>query len=411
MATFPSLRTQTTLQQQFLSGRIATLLPQLMDEAGLRFWLLAANEYNEDPALLSLLAPPVFSSRRHTVVITERTSEGVTLWLVAPASLRAPHFTVAFPEGNETPFERAARLFAERGATEVGINTSALWPFADGLSHSQHQGLVAAASDVAFVSAEELAVAWLETRTPAEIAFMHEANRAAHALIARAFSPEVITPEITTALDVAWWLRQAAAEAGAPCWFQPSVAIQRRGANLGGPGSTPDVPIQRGDLLHCDFGVHVAGLATDTQQNAYVLLPGETEAPAGIQALLARANEQQDLLREATKVGRTGNEVLKLGREAMIAAGLTPSVYCHGLGVHGHGAGAPIGMWDKQDGVPGRGDRALRANTVHAWEMNHRAQVPEWDNQEVTFATEQGAVLTGDGVEYLDRRQTLLHQF
>lgn len=411
MATFPSIRTQTTLQQQFLTTRIAELLPRLMDEAGIRFWLLTANEYNEDPALLTLLAPPVFSSRRHTVVIIERTASGVTLWLVAPASLRAEHFTVAFPEGTETPFERAARLLTERGATEVAINTSALWPFADGLSHSQHEALRVAAPNIAFVSAEELAVAWLETRTEPEIAFMHEANRAAHALIARAFSPEVITPEVTTALDVAWWLRQAATESGAPCWFQPSVAIQRRGADLGGPGSTPDVPIKRGDLLHVDFGVHAAGLATDTQQNAYVLLPGETEAPAGIRALLTRANEQQDLLRGVTKVGRTGNEVLALGREAMINAGLTPSVYCHGLGVHGHGAGAPIGMWDKQDGVPGRGDRALRANTVHAWEMNHRAEVPEWDNQVVTFATEQGAVLTENGVEYLDERQTVLHQF
>lgn len=410
MPTFPSLRTQTNLQQHFLALRLQSLLPRLMAEAGIDYWLLSASEYNEDPALLTLLQPPATTARRHTVLVVERTDDGVIPWLIAPRSLQAPHFALAFPEGNETPFERAARLLTELGATTVGINTSAMWPFADGLSHSQHQALTAAAPNMKFVSAEELAVSWLETRIPEEIAFMHETNRGAHALIARALSPEVIIPEVTTPLDVAWWLQETAMSLHAPVWFQPSVAIQRLGEDFGGPGSTPDVPIKRGDLLHVDFGVHVCGLATDTQQNAYVLLPGEQAPPAGIRALLTRANEQQDLLRSVTKVGRTGNDVLALGRTAMIDAGLEPSVYCHGLGVHGHGAGAPIGMWDRQEGVPGRGDRALRENTVQAWEMNHKMQVPEWDNQVVTLATEQGVVITHEGVEFLDQRQEVLLQ-
>lgn len=411
MPHFPSLRTQTALQHEFLTLRLRNLLPRLMEEAGLDFWLLAANEYNEDPALLTLLEPPVFSSRRHTVVVVEHQGDHVVPWLIAPRSLTAPHFELAFPEGEETPFARAARLLAERGAQTVGINTSADWPFADGLSHSQYEKLVADAPNINFVSAAELAVSWLETRIPEEIAFMHEANRGAHALIARAFSPEVIIPEVTTPVEVAWWLRETAAASGAPCWFPPSVAITRYGEDHGGPGSTPDVPIKRGDLLHVDFGVHVAGLATDTQQNTYVLRPGEEQPPHGIRRLLAKANLQQDLLRSVTRVGISGNEALRLGREKMIAAGLVPSVYCHGLGVHGHGAGAPIGMWDKQEGVPVRGERLLRENTVHAWEMNHRMAVPEWDNQMVTFATEQGAVLTQNGVAYLDRRQEILNQF
>ena len=46
--------------------------------------------------------------------------------------------------------------------------------------------------------------------------------------------------------------------------------------------------IQSGDLLHCDMGFYYLGLATDQQQNAYILRPGERDAPAGIKAVLAR---------------------------------------------------------------------------------------------------------------------------
>ena len=148
-------------------------------------------------------------------------------------------------------------------------------------------------------------------------------------------------------------MRQRVHDLGLDSWFQPSVSVQRRGADMG--GVTAPV-IERGDVLHCDFGLVALGLATDTQHMAYVLREGETDAPAGLQQALANSNRFQDILLEETKVGRTGNEILASVLEKMRAEGLNGTMYTHPIGEHGHGAGPLIGLWDYQTGVPGRGD-------------------------------------------------------
>ena len=62
------------------------------------------------------------------------------------------------------------------------------------------------------------------------------------------------------------------------------VPAERRGAAARARPRTQigdDPIIERGDVLHCDVGITVARLNTDTQHNAYVLRPGETDAPDG----------------------------------------------------------------------------------------------------------------------------------
>jgi Xaa-Pro aminopeptidase len=174
------------------------------------------------------------------------------------------------------------------------------------------------------------------------------------------------------------------------------------------PAVPYDAPIEPGDLVHCDVGLSSLGLRTDTQRNGYVLRPGERAAPAGLRAALAVGNRMQDLTTAALTPGRTGNEVLAAARAAAAAEGVDGDVYSHPVGYHGHGAGPTIGMWDQQDGVPGSGDYPVHPDTVYALELAVRVPVPEWDGQLVRMALEQGIALTGDGVEYLDARQTEL---
>ena len=179
-------------------------------------------------------------------------------------------------------------------------------------------------------------------------------------LIAQAFSNQVIHPGITTPADIVWWLRQRTQDLGLTCWFQPTVTIQRQGQQHL-PDSTPIMP---GDLLHCDFGLHYLGLATDTQQNAYVLRSGETEAPAGLQAALATGNRLQDILAQHMIPGRTGNAILQGALAQAAAEGIKASIYTHPIGYHGHGAGPTIGLWDAQNGVPG--EEITRSIQTHA---------------------------------------------
>ena len=298
----------------------------------------------------------------------------------------------------------------------IGIDVSESFALADGLSHTEHRLLTEALGPWAdrLVPAEDLAVGWLETRLPEEIAALHALNRLAHDVVDEAFSPAVIDVGTTTALDVAWWIRQRFHDLGVEPWFQPSVALQRAGVPLTAergtllPAVGYDAVIAPGDLVHCDVGLSSLGLRTDTQRVGYVLRPGETAAPAGLQDVLRLANRMQDLTTAALTVGRTGNAVLADARAAAVGEAIDADVYSHPVGFHGHGAGPAIGRWDEQRGIPGAGDYPVHPDTVYALELAVRGAVPEWNGQCVRMALEEGIALTGDGVEYLGGRQTEL---
>ena len=204
--------------------------------------------------------------------------------------------------------------------------------------------------------------------------------------------------------DVAWWMRQRVNDLGLGSWFQPSVNLQRR------DGEPVTQIIQRGDVLHCDFGIVALGLATDTQHMAYVLREGETDAPEGLRRALTNTNRLQDILLDEMRVGRSGNEVLAAVLTKMRSEGLNGTMYTHPIGDHGHGAGPLIGLWDRQDDVPGRGDVPVLANMWFSTEMQVTTPVPEWDGQPVRMMQEEEAEVTADGtVRWVLRRQTELH--
>jgi Xaa-Pro aminopeptidase len=308
------------------------------------------------------------------------------------------------------------RIVEQADPRRIGVDVSETFALADGLSHTEHRLLVAALGPYAerLVSAEHLAIGWLETRLPVEIAAMHALNRLVHPVIAVAYSPAAITVGRTTALDVAWWIRQRFHDLGVDPWFQPTVALQRAGVPLVDERGTAvsgvpyDAVIEPGDLVHCDVGLSSLGLRTDTQRNGYVLRPGETAAPAGLREALRVGNRMQDLTTAELRPGRTGNEVLAAARAAAAREGVDGDVYSHPVGFHGHGAGPAIGLWDQQDGVPGTGDYPVHPDTVWALELAVRVPVPEWGGQQVRMALEQGIALTAGGVQYLDGRQTEL---
>jgi hypothetical protein len=105
-------------------------------------------------------------------------------------------------------------------------------------------------------------------------------------------------------------------------------------------------------------------------------------------------------------VGATGNAALAAALAEARAEGLTPSIYCHPVGYHGHAAGPPIGMTDYQNGVPVRGEYVFRPAAWHSIELNVRHPVPEWGNQTVMFALEEDALLAANGWDWIDGRQS-----
>ncbi len=402
-------RERAAIENRILAERLDTIIPAIMRAEGVDLWLLVAREYFEEPVVASMLDAENMHARRRTILIFHDPGEGMpverlTVSRYGLGGLFAPAWN---PDQQPNQWQAVADLIALRDPAKIAINSSDLSQFADGMTLSQYDRFMSALTPALHervTSGEGLAIRWLETRTPEEMALYPTIVRTAHAVIAEAFSGRVITPGITTAEQVQWWYRDRLLALGLDPWFHPSVAIQRQGTKGMVEG---DAVIQPGDLLWTDFGITYLRLNTDTQHLAYVLKPGETAAPAGLRAGLANSNRVQDFLTRAFKVGRSGNEALALARADAMAAGLDPSIYTHPIGSHGHGAGPSIGFWDNQKPDP-RGAGPIRANTAWSIELTSYANVPEWGGQRIDFRTEEDAFFDGATVRYIDGRQTAI---
>jgi len=403
------------VRNRWLRQRLDELLPEIMAREGFDMWIVIAREYNEDPVIMTLLPEPMMSARRRTILVFSlREDEGLERLVLSRYGLGELYEGVWNPD-EEDQYDCLGRVVRERDPGSIGIDISETFAFGDGLTHGEYLQLAAALGEAYMArtrGAERLAVGWLERRIQPEIDAYSGIVEIAHAIIADAFSSRVVHPGITTTEDIVWWMRQRILDLGLGTWFQPSVSIQARGQGAPKPGDRPEGArklILPGDLLHCDMGIQYLGLATDAQQNAYVLKLGEAGAPEGLRAALVTANRLQDILVGEFKAGRTGNQILAAALGRATGEGIRASIYTHPLGYHGHAAGPTIGLWDRQDGVPGRGDYELFDDTCYALELNIRQDVPEWGGQEVRMALEEDVVFTGGAVHWLDGRQTELH--
>ena len=400
-------RERAATENRILAARLDTIIPAIMREQGVDLWLMVAREYFEEPVVASMLDAENMHARRRTILIFHDPGNGkpverLTVSRYGLGGLFAPAWD---PSKQPDQWQAVADIIAARDPAKIAINTSDLYQFADGMTLSQYEkftGALPAALRSRVVSGETLAIRWLETRTPAEMEIYPSVLRTAHAVIAEAFSRAVITPGVTTAEQVQWWYRDRLLQLGLEPWFHPSVAIQRAEAKGMLEG---DEVIQPGDLLWTDFGINYLRLHTDTQHLAYVLKPGERDAPAGLRQGLANSNRVQDILRRHFAVGRSGNAALALARAEAVAAGLDPSIYTHPIGLHGHGAGPSIGFWDNQNADP-RGSGVINANTAWSIELTTYAAVPEWGGQRVDFRSEENAYFDGKTVRFIDGRQT-----
>ncbi len=423
---FGTLKEQAALQQQWLEQRLTTVLPALMRRYGIDLWVLPMREYNEDPVFSSLVSPTTFSARRRTIYVffdrgPEKGVERVALGGSSQGGLydavRSTKAVAAAVGGRQAElwgdqqWQVLKEVIEQRNPRVIGIDQSRVFAFADGLSSGEFEGMSLALGrkwTARFKPAEGLAVDLIATRLADEEAFYGRLTALVWDLIDEMFSNRTVVPGVTRTSDLVWWWRQRVNDLGLGTWFQPSVALQRSGVAAEKLGDDP--VIERGDVLWCDVGITALRLNTDTQHNAYVLKAGETDAPAGLKQALANANRFQEILLAETRPGRTGNEILAATLAAMKAAGLNGTMYSHPIGMHGHGAGPLIGLWDYQEGVPGRGDHQVIPSMWFSAELQVTTPVPEWGAQPVRMAQEEDFFVGPDGgTRWALRRQEKLH--
>lgn len=409
------MRERAKVINELLEDKIEHYLPKLMSDTGIDMWVVVSREYNEDPVIKTLLPAEWLAARRRTILVFFNTGKQIETIAVARYDVGSAFKSAWDTEKQPDQWARLRELVEERNPKSIGINQSEHFGLADGIVATDKEALLEALGPKfakRVVSAEKLAIAWLETRTTKEMAIYPHIERISHNIIAEAFSDKVITPGVTTTEDVVWFMRDKVRELGLQTWFHPTVDIQRadpeRFDHLRTFSKRPDTQvIMPGDLLHCDFGITYLRLNTDQQQHAYVLRAGETDAPDYLKQALAVGNRLQDIFTTNFKEGRSGNKVLAMSRAQAIAEGITPSIYTHPIGYHGHAAGTTLGMWDSQGGVPYTGDYPLHLNTAYSIELNATVFIKEWD-KDVRIMLEEEAFFDENGVRYIDGRQEQL---
>ncbi|MGA0012361.1 MAG: M24 family metallopeptidase [Flavobacteriaceae bacterium] len=409
------MRERAKVINELLEDKIENYLPKLMSDTGIDMWVVVSREYNEDPVIKTLLPAEWLAARRRTILVFFNTGKQIETIAVARYDVGSAFKSAWDKEKQPDQWARLRELVEERNPKSIGINQSEHFGLADGIVATDKEALLEALGPKfakRVVSAEKLAIAWLETRTAKEMAIYPHIERISHNIIAEAFSEKVITPGVTTTEDVVWFMRDKVRALGLQTWFHPTVDIQRadpeRFDHLRTFSKRPDTQvIMPGDLLHCDFGITYLRLNTDQQQHAYVLRAGESDAPEYLKQALAVGNRLQDIFTNHFKEGRSGNEVLAMSRAQAIDEGITPSIYTHPIGYHGHAAGTTLGMWDSQGGVPYTGDYPLHLYTAYSIELNATVFIKEWD-KDVRIMLEEEAFFDENGVRYIDGRQEQL---
>jgi len=390
--------------------RLNKLLPQLMEKTDIDMWVLIAREYNEDPIIKTMLPPTWLNARRTTILVFSLDKKTKNFESVAIARYAFGDNIPSIWDKDKQPnqWEALKDYIVSKNPEKIGLNISSYESLADGLSKYHYDQLYNVLSPKfrkKITSAEDLAIAWIETRTDLEMTVFSQLVEISSSIIREAFSTKVITPGVTSTDDVVWWMREKVLSLGLDTWFHPTVDVQRKDNSdlyAFDNKSKFDI-ILPGDLLHCDFGISYLTLNTDTQELAYVLKPGETDAPDFLIKAFKEGTRVQDIFTNNFKQGLTGNEILRRSLEQGKAEGLRPSIYTHPLGTYGHSAGTTIGMWDSQGGVPFTGDHPLQYDTAYAIELNTTVYVEEWE-KDIRIMLEVPGFFGKNGFRYINGR-------
>jgi Xaa-Pro dipeptidase len=408
-----SVREQQEVRERWLKTRLDTMLLGMMRRNKIKMWIVVNEEFHPDP-VTAYVAPPIpYAGRRDFFIFTDRGTD--KLERIAFVRYSEEHlknfFEVVNPPGRE--YASALRkLVEERKPETIALNTGGTRGATGGLTHDTYKYLEETLGpELAkrFVPAAPLIVEYMDTRLPEELEHYRAAVLVTDILTRRALSNEVITPGKTTVGDVRFWFLQQVNQLGLDTWFQPDLRVQRQSRETAMLHQFLDVApeatvIERGDVLHIDCGVNYMGLSTDWQKMAYVLRPGEQDAPAGLKKALTNTNRLQDELFKHIKAGAFGHEVYDATMSEMKRAGIEAMIYSHSVGNQGHALGASIDFRRPSSGAPA--EPAFREGSYTSIELNTTTPVAEWDGQKVTIMMEDDAYLTPQGMQWFRPRQT-----
>lgn len=405
---------QIAVRESWLPKRHELLLP-MMRQHGVAMWILVNEEFHDDP-LVHFVAPPrPYTGNRDLFVFVDAGAEGLKKYAVT--GYTEENLARFFDAPSDEPLPPAATLralYAKWQPRTIGLGIGGGRGQTRTLGHDAYK-LIAEAmgpeAEARFVSAAALTTELLDTRIPEELEHYRAAVTVTEEIVRRALSSEVIVPGRTTVGDVRRALYDLLWAAGVRTWFQPDLRVQRAGdENATSRGflavAKESVVILPGDLVHIDFGISYMGFDTDWQKMAYVLKPGETDAPAGLKAALRNTNTLQDALTQRhARPGMTGGAVFNATMAEMRERGIEAMIYSHPLGAQGHALGASIDFRSALRTDTLSQAQRLRNGSYISIELNTGTPVAEWGGKKVFVMMEDCAYLTPDGYRFFRPRQ------
>jgi Xaa-Pro aminopeptidase len=407
---------QIRVREEWLVKRHELLLP-MMRRHGIGMWIVVNEEFHDDPLVHHVAPPRPYTGNRDIFVFIDGGAAGLQKHAITSyteENLRR-FFEAPGPQDEPRPPAATLRALFDRWQPQtIGLSIGGRRGQTRTLGYDAHRFLAEAMyteAESRFVSAAGLIEEYLDTRLPEERPHYTAAVRVTEEIVARALSPAVITPGVTTVGDVRRALYDMLWAAGVRTWFQPDLRVQRatgevatsRGFLAVAPEATVILP---GDAVHIDFGISYMGFDTDWQKMAYVLKPGEDDAPEGLKQAMRNSNTLQDalMLRHA-RPGMTGGAVFNATMAEMRERGIEAMIYSHPIGAQGHGLGTSIdfrsGLRSDTTALTGR----LRPGSYISIELNTATPVPEWGGKKVFVMFEDVAHLTDQGYRFFRPRQ------
>ena len=289
---------------QVRNDKFDLILPEAMRENNIDMWIVMNREGNFDP-LYSDMGEGYVGSTGYYIFMDkggdriERSVLGIGGYLLE--------------EGGAFDYFGSAGELKEfvtsRDPKKIGLNISKNMGGADGLTHSGYLELAEILGkkyEARFTSAEKLVSDFRSRRVASEIGIYSEAGELSYTLAERALSNEVITPEVTTLEDVAWWMKeqQFKNNLGSSFGMQSVYITGPKGIEA----TSTDRIIQRGDVLTIDWGVGLMNMYTDMKRMAYVLKEGETGVPASIQNAFEQGAKVRAVIKKTIKPGVTAQQ-------------------------------------------------------------------------------------------------------
>lgn len=398
-----SMRQRQELRSRITRMRVDTLIQPLMEELGIDMWVVPSGDFNIDPVQTFLKEEDGSAS---SIIVISNCGGCFEKFITArflPYGEGAMYKN--FVQPGEDNYAALKRIIEEKKPRSIAVNTSEEFPILDGISHTDYLRVQESAGDVPLVSAEELAMRFMQYKTPEELENFEACAALSRQLIRETFSRTVITPGVTTTDDVRWFMRQWMKERGLDYTWGPNCDLQRKGCPNPMLGSENDVEvILPGDLIHIDFGISYIQTETDMQYLCYVPLEGETEAPAGLVNGFEKCRQYQQIYMDTVRDNVSGNDLWREINAKAEAAGLKAMVYSHPVGFHVHGVGASIGRFGRQPDIP-HGKYIVRNGMCFAMEQNVRVNIPEWDNQEIFIFREEDVALVDGKIRVIGQLQ------